>query len=74
MCCAYLLLHHGEYNTFYRFRAGNIKGVTLSNKFTVSYGDIQMTTCILTLWNLERDFLLSSMDTVVGLVLRRTVI
>ena len=46
--CAYLLLHHGEH-AFYRFRAGNVNSVTLSNKFIVSYGDIQMTMCILTL-------------------------
>ena len=35
--------------TFYKFRADNVNSVTLLNKFMVSYGDIQMTTCILTL-------------------------
>ena len=45
----YVLLHHGEY-TFYRFIAANVNSVsTLSKKFTVSYGDMQMTTCILRL-------------------------
>ena len=39
---AYLLLHHGEH-TLYRLRAGNVNSVTL-----LSYGDIQMTACILT--------------------------
>ena len=40
--CTCVLLHLGEH-TLYRFRAGNVNSVTLSNKFTVSYGDIQMT-------------------------------
>ena len=35
--------------TFYKFRDGNVSSVTLSNKFMVSYEDIQMTMCILTL-------------------------
>ena len=58
--------------TFYKFRAGNVNSVTLLNKFTVSYKDIQMTTCILTLqftcmelW--RQDYLLGSMAAVVNL-------
>ena len=35
--------------TFYKFRAGNVNSVTLTNKFMASYRDIEMTTCILML-------------------------
>ena len=61
---AYLLLHQGEH-TFYRFRGVN--SVTLSNKFTMSYGDTQMvfTWSALRIW--REDFLLSTMATVVDL-------
>ena len=45
--------------------------VQLLNKFMVSYGDIQMTTCIITLLvhleHYREDFLLSSIATVVDL-------
>ena len=69
----YVRTYYREH-TFYRFRAGNVNNYTLSNKFRVSYGDIQMTTCILTLtftWSTLRiwreDFSLNSIATVVYL-------